>query len=186
MHNTLSDAMDIVRLDVSGSFGTDMGAHVMITELAQLKSYSYEDLYRVGFGTRHIGVWKEERQDWWVGRMHAKNMNMNRNSVAEKTALSSFAKLRSSRHAPLHYIMESPDEVGLGAHLFVVGARAGVRPWEFVDLLANFVGLDPCKDNTSWNEIKMLRAKRKAAKAAKEAGNTVPEPAPKADPGKAD
>ncbi len=39
------------------------------------------------------------------------------------------------------------------------------------------VGLDPCNDNTSWNEIKMLRAKRKAAKAR----NTVPKPAPQSD-----
>ena len=181
MHNAVSDAMDIVRVDVSGSFGTDMGAHVMATKFVQLKSYSYEDLYRVGFGTRHIGVWKEDREDWWIGPIHARNMNINRKSVAEIIAPSSGFKMLSRRNAAFHYIMESPDEVGLGAHFLVVGARAGVRPWEFVDFLANFVGLDPCNDNAKWYEMKRLRSKLKAAKAAAKAKNTVPAPTDNSD-----
>ena len=176
IHSTVSDATDIVRADLGFSFGTDMGAHAMATQYVQLKSYSYEDLYRVGFGTRHIGVWKEEREDWWVGPWHARNMHVKTQSVKLKTGALA-PKLRSGKDVALHFVMESPDEFGMGFHLFVVGGRIGVRPLEFVDLFTNLIGVDLCKDNMSWAERQRMSAMREAAsKKAKDAKSDDDEP----------
>jgi len=144
--NALADATDIVRADVSLSLGTDMGAHAMATKWVQLKSYSYEDLYRVGIGARHLGVWEESRQDWWVGPTHAKRLSMNSEFLAA-VGYGLFPKMCPGKWAPLTYVAESSDEIGVGAHLFVVGFRVGVRPAEIVDLFANLVGQDLCGDN---------------------------------------
>ena len=59
------------------------------------------------------------------------------------------AKIRSGRHAVLGWVHESPDEVGAGFHAFVLGARVGVRPLEFLDFLVSPIGLDLCNDNLS-------------------------------------
>ena len=56
IYNVSADLVDLARFDVSGSLGTDMGAHVMITKFAQLKSYSYEDLYRIGYNLSLIHI----------------------------------------------------------------------------------------------------------------------------------
>ena len=71
IHNAAADATDILRFDVSLSLGTDMGAHFMVTKWLQLKSYSYEGVCRIGIGARHMGAWREERQDWWIGPWHS-------------------------------------------------------------------------------------------------------------------
>jgi len=162
IHNALGDAMDILRLDVSASWGTDMGAHVMATERLQLKSYSYENLYRVGLGTRVIGMWREEREDWWVGSWHAKGARIAGDSVQGLTAALP-EKMRSGPDAAFARFGESPDEIGLGLHAFVIGLRIGLRPMELLDFLADFVGLDLCDDNLRWEERKALReAERRA------------------------
>ena len=142
----LADSTDIVRADVSFSLGTDMGAHVMATKWLQLKSYSYEDLYRVGIGARHFGIWEESRQDWWLGPTHAKCLSMNSQFLAA-VGYGLFPKMCSGKWAPLTYLAESSDEIGVGAHLFVAGFRVGVRPAEIADLFANVVGQDLCGDN---------------------------------------
>ena len=182
IHNMIADATDIIRLDVSGSFGTDMGAHVMLTEFAQLKSYSYEDLYRVGFGSRHIGVWKEARQDWWVCTRHGQDIQLSRESVKEKVGCYAPGRMRAGTEPPFRLFGEWRDEVGLGAHFLVVGARVGVRPFELLDLFTNLVGFDLSKDNSTWEERKAWHAARRAAKEAaakSEAGaETDTEPKP--------
>jgi len=142
----LTDATDIVRADVSLSFGTDMGAHVMLTKWAQLKSYSYEDLYRIGIGPRRLGIWEESRQDSWVGWWRPRNMSLGMNSVAMLTLGMPFG-MRGGEDAAYGWGAESRDEIGIGAHLFVAGFRVGIRPMEIADLFANFVGQDLCKDN---------------------------------------
>jgi len=140
----LTDATDIVRADVSLSFGTDMGAHVMLTELVQLKSYSYEDLYRIGLGPRRLGIWEESREDSWVSGWHTRNMSVGLNSVA---MLGFAMPVGGGLHNGFGWGAESVDEIGVGAHLFVAGFRVGIRPMEIADLFANFVGQDLCKDN---------------------------------------
>jgi hypothetical protein len=156
--NVGSDLMDLARADVSFSLGTDMGAHVMVTKLVQLKSYSYEDLYRVGYNPRMLGVWKEDRQDFWVGPICGGRFRVNSKSIAGLSGEPMMAKARGGRWAAQGILFESPDEVGVGAHLFVIGARVGVRPLEFVDLLASFVGLDLLHDNLSWRQRAAMRA----------------------------
>ncbi|HAK94562.1 MAG TPA: hypothetical protein DCM87_06070 [Planctomycetes bacterium] len=155
LHNTLADALDIVRADVSFSFGTDMGAHVMATQFVQLKSYSYENLYRVGVGTRLVGILEERRDDWWVGPLHSNSIEVKSKSVAD-LSYGLEHKLRSGRYYVMGAAAESADEVGAGIHLFVIGARAGVRPLELLDFLVAPFGLDLCNDNRSIHEYRML------------------------------
>ncbi len=162
LHNMLADSMDIFRADLSASFGTDMGAHLMATQYAQLKSYSYENIYRIGFGKRHVGVWKEDREDWWVGTEHAPNMHIRSESVKVMAAILP-ARVVARAGTPLGLMGESPDEFGIGAHLFVLGFRIGVRPLEFADFLVSPFGLDPCDDNMSWAERQSLRHPKESA-----------------------
>lgn len=164
LYNTVADATDIFRADVSASFGTDMGAHVMATQLVQLKSYSYEDLYRAGIGTRCVGLWKEDRQDWWIGPWCPGGADV-RAETAWVWAPAAPAKMRSGRHAILGWVHESPDEVGVGVHAFVLGARVGARPLEFLDFLVSPVGLDLCNDNLTWAERRAIREARRRASA---------------------
>ncbi len=166
LHSALEDATDIVRLDVSGSFGTDMGAHVMLTKLAQLKSYSYEDLYRVGFDARHIGVWQEDREDWWLGVLHGRKMHVKKKPISGIHSASIVARMRGSKKGIFQFLMESDDEIGVGAHLFVGGFRIGIRPVELLDFFTNLVGIDLCNDNLTWPERQLLYAAGKAAEDA--------------------
>lgn len=153
--NTLADATDVVRADVSVSFGTDMGAHVMITKWAQLKSYSYEGLYRCGLDARRLGLWEEARQDWWLGPKRSQEFGMNSNGVAMLTfGLPGW--VMGHRGDVLGSMTETEDEIGVGAHLFVLGFRVGVRPVEFADMLANLAGQDLCGDNVLWPRLCLL------------------------------
>lgn len=158
IHSTVEDAGDIVRLDVSGAAGTDMGAHIMVSEYAQLKAYNCEDLYRVGVGTRSIGVWEDERNDWWIGPIHPRNFSINSTSVATLSYGLS-GKVKGGRFSAMGMMAESPDEVGFGIHPILVGIRAGVRPVEFVDLLTNLVGYDLLGDNLTWQQRQMMSGK---------------------------
>lgn len=157
IHNALDDTLDLARADLTFSFGTDMGGHVMITKWAQLKSYSYEDVYRVGIGNRMIGLWKDAREDWWVGPIHARNIHINSESIWVKSAGLS-TKVIGGPYFAKALVAEAPDEVGIGVHLFVAGFRVGVRPFEFFDLLANLVGRDPAGDNPTWAMRQQWRA----------------------------
>jgi uncharacterized membrane protein len=169
LYNFVEDAGDIVRLDVSTSWGTDMGAHVMVTKFVQLKSYSYEDLYRAGLGNRMIGAWKEERQDFWIGPMTIGDVKIK----SKSTSVLHYGMLgkmhgmgggRGGKDAAMAWMAESADEVGVGFHLFVVGARIGVRPLEILDFLTAPFGLDICNDNLS---VKQRKAMRQAMQAAR-------------------
>ena len=176
LKNTMADAMDMFRVDASFSLGTDMGAHVMATQFVQLKSYSYEDLYRVGIGTRSVGVWEEEREDWWVGPMHSRNLFARSKGVAVLShALDS--KMRSGRYYVMGVAAESSDEFGVGLHAFVLGIRAGIRPLEILDFLVSPVGVDICGDDKSLAQRRAeerARAQAEAATKAKEAGEEAP------------
>jgi len=163
IYNTAADATEVLRLDVSASLGTDMGAHLMLTRSLQLKSYSYEDLWRVGLGTRIIGMWREDRQDWWVGPWHDPKLHIAARDVRGLTAALP-ERMRSGPDAAFLRWGEGADEVGVGLHAFVLGVRLGLRPMELVDMLANFVGLDPCGDNLSWRERQALHRARRPAK----------------------
>jgi len=167
-----ADATDILRADVSTSLGTDMGAHVMATNWLQLKSYSYEDIYRVGFGMRHIGVWTEEREDWWAGTRHADNVYL-RSKPVRMAAFDLPARLHEGREPPFAFMGESRDEIGLGFHFLAVGMRLGVRPLEIVDLLLCPFGLDLCGDNMTWEERKALRKKKQKEQRPGEEGVSV-------------
>ena len=150
MLNVVGDAGDIARLDVGASVGTDMGAHVMVTKIARLKSYSCDGVYHAGFNMRNLGVWREDREDWAIGPLGGGSVRGTGHWIG------------SPRHALAKggaFLSETGDEVGLGAHLFLVGVRAGVRPWQAVDLLAGLIGLDPGRDNLSWAQRQALRKK---------------------------
>jgi len=150
IYNVGADAADLFRADVSFGFGTDMGLHLMATKYLQFKSYSYEGVTRIGFGTRMIGGITEDREDWWVGSRAIGNCVWRPRARPMAVLPSLATKIQSGVDAPWEAFTESRDEFGLGVHFLVVGFRLGVRPWEFVDLLANFVGLDPCGDNMTW------------------------------------
>ena len=176
IHNLVSDATDVARFDLSFSFGTDMGAHVMATQWVQLKSYSYEDLYRVGYMPRQLGVWKEERDDWWVGPARSRNIHVSFDSV--KLLWHGMLTKRPKGHAGAYGLAaESGDEVGFGAHLFVFGVSAGIRPLEIADLFTSPFGLDLGNDDSTWQQrVAMLEARKKARSAPKtpEAGDDAP------------
>ena len=177
MHSVVSDLTDVLRADVSGSVGTDMGAHLMATKYVQLKSYSYEDLHRLGLTSRMMGLWDEERETNWVGPWPLGRQTL-------QGTLRSVKLGTTPPRTPVERITETrfgetADEVGLGVHFLFGGARLGLRPWEFVDLLANFVFLDPCDDNVTWDERRKLRDEAKARAASEsDALPAVPEPAP--------
>ncbi|NLX25011.1 MAG: hypothetical protein GXY61_03490 [Lentisphaerae bacterium] len=164
------DLTDIFVADASVSLGTDMGAHIMATELLQAKAYSYEDLYRFGLGARRFGIWECEREGWDLSLAHSSRYSWNQKEVAAFTPLSAISGKMSSRSGAKAMFAESVDEFGVGVHLFVVGGRIGFRPLEVVDLFANLLTLDPLHDNLEWRQRQLIRATKKAAKkAAKEA-----------------
>ncbi|MBN2684515.1 MAG: hypothetical protein JXR40_04505 [Pontiellaceae bacterium] len=164
------DLTDIFVADATLSLGTDMGAHVMATELLQAKAYSYEDLYRFGLGARRFGIWECEREGWDFSLVHSSRYSWNQKEVAAFTPLSAVSGKMKSRSGAKAMFAESVDEFGVGAHLFVVGGRVGIRPLEIVDLFANLLTLDPLNDNLDWWQRQSIRAAKKAAKkAAKEA-----------------
>lgn len=177
LKNTLADAMDMLRADVSVSLGTDMGAHVMATQFAQLKSYSYEDLYRTGIGTRSIGVWDEEREDWWLGPFHSRNLHMKSKGVGV-LSYDLESKIRSGRYYVMGVVAESVDEVGAGFHAFVLGARVGVRPLEILDFLVCPFGLDLCNDSKSLAQRQAEERLRARAEAAAERTRRANDPEP--------
>ena len=164
------DLTDIFVADATVSLGTDMGAHVMATELLQVKAYSYEDLYRVGLGARRFGIWECEREGWDLSLVHSSRYSWNQKQVTAIAPLSAVSGKVASRSGAKAMFAESVDEFGVGAHLFVVGGRVGIRPLEIVDLFANLLMLDPLHDNLEWWQRQSIRAAKKAAKkAAKEA-----------------
>lgn len=158
------DLTDIVAADVSFSLGTDMGGHVMVTELVQAKAYSYEDLYRVSIGPRQVGLWECKRDGWNLSLAQSRSMNVQQNAVWTLMPKQSYACKGASKSGAKALFMESVDEIGVGGHLFVIGGRLGIRPLEIVDLFANLLTLDPLKDNPSWTERQALRAAKKEAR----------------------
>ena len=150
--NVGADATDLFRADLSFGCGTDMGFHIMVTKQFQIKSYSYENVTRIGFGTRMIGGIKEDREDWWLGPkvIGPAYWRCRAHPMAVLTSLA--VKTKSDVDAPWETFNETSDEFGFGFHFLVIGARLGIRPWEFIDFLANFVGCDPCGDNTPWEQ----------------------------------
>ncbi len=167
IHNTLEDSLDLVRADVDFGFGTGMGGHVMLTKWVQLKSYSYENVYRFGLGDRIVGLWREDREDWWVGPLHPKEWHATMEPVWAST-IGLPPEAIGEKSFPKTAAVESPDEIGVGGYLFLLGFRVGVRPLEIVDLLANFIGMDPSGDSPTWEQRKLWSATK----------NQPPEPAP--------
>jgi len=168
MHAFVADCTDLARADIGVSFGTDMGAHVMVTQFLQLKSYSYEEVGKIGFGARHIGTWMEDREDAWVGLRSYGETRL------DWTPLAFYApglqqKIEAGFTDPFEVMGESPDEIGFGAHLFIVGFKVGVRPVEILDLLSNLVLADLKHDNLSWEDRKRLHEMAEEAKAAEQA-----------------
>ena len=157
------DLTDIVVAEATFSFGTDMGAHVMATEFLQAKAYSYEDLYSLGIRPRQLGLWKSDREGWNLSLAHSRNMRMNQAGIFTLTPAESLAGKAASKNGAKALMMESVDEFGIGAHLFVIGGHLGIRPLEIIDLFANLIGLDPLHDNLEWMPRRALRAAKKAS-----------------------
>ncbi|MBN2704341.1 MAG: hypothetical protein JXR23_09035 [Pontiellaceae bacterium] len=178
------DLTDIFVADATVSLGTDMGAHVMATELLQVKAYSYEDLYRFGLGARRFGIWECEREGWDFSLVHSSRYSWNQQEVAAFAPLSAISGKMASRSGAKAMFAESVDEFGVGVHLFVVGGRIGFRPLEVVDLFANLLTLDPLHDNLEWWQRQSIRsaekAAKKAAKQAEKEGVKEEQPTPEA------
>ena len=163
------DMTDIVVAEASFSAGTDMGAHVMATELVQLNAYSYEDVYFAGFGPRRVGVTKKERSGQALSLVRSSLYNCHQDDVVSLFSLPGLTGKMSTESGIKAVCMESVDEVGVGAHLFFVGGRVGVRPLEVFDLFAGLFGFDPLHDNLSWYARQSLKkAKKSENNAAKE------------------
>lgn len=160
------DLTDIFVADASVSLGTDMGAHIMATELLQAKAYSYEDLYRFALGARRLGIWECEREGWDLSLVQSSRYSWNQKEVAAFAPLSAISGKMSSRSGTKAMFTESVDEFGVGVHLFVVGGRIGFRPLEVVDLFANLLTIDPLHDNLEWRQRQSIRSAEKAAKKA--------------------
>ncbi len=160
IYNVAEDSMDLVRADVDFGFGTGMGAHVMLTKWAQLKSYSYENVYRFGLGSRVVGLWREDREDWWVGPLHPKDWHASMERVWA-SCIGLPPEALGGTLSPETAAVESPDEIGAGLFVFVFGVRVGVRPLEIADLLADFVGMDISGDSPSWEQRKAWWASQK-------------------------
>lgn len=158
------DLTDIIVADVSVSLGTDMGGHIMLTELIQVKGYSYEDLYRASIGPRQLGLWECEREGWALSLAESNHTKIKQNAVFTLMPKQSYARKASSKFGIKAVAMESIDEVGVGGHLFIIGGRLGIRPLEIVDLFASLFTLDPLKDNLTWQQRRAFRAAKKAAK----------------------
>ncbi len=169
------DLTDIVVADATVSLGTDMGAHVMATELLQVKAYSYEDLYRLGVGPRQIGLWKADREGWNISLVESRNMHFNQKGVLTLAPFESLSGKTASRNGYKALFMESGDEFGIGAHLFVIGGRIGFRPLEVVDLFANLLTFDPLNDNMAWWQRRSIRAAKKSAKQSKAQSEDIDE-----------
>ena len=149
MLNRMADATDMVRLDVSAGLGTDMGFHVMVTKLVRLEAYSIDGIYRAGFSRRCLGIWTEDRESWAVGLLGSMNYRLiNGHWVGSSL---------SASDNPEAVLTESGDEIGLGAHLFIVGVRVGVRPWQILDFITGLVGIDIAGDDLAWEQRNELR-----------------------------
>ena len=165
--NAPGDLMDIGRADLSLSLGTDMGAHIMLTKYVQLKSYAYDDLLRVGSSPRMLGIWREDRDDWWLGPWQSSQMKVQSRKVG---ALSLWqAQRMRSEYAKQGMVAETPDEIGVGFHVFVIGFRVGFRPLELADLFTSPFGLDLAHDDITVSERRKMREARKAAREAEKA-----------------
>lgn len=150
LSNRAADAADIVRLDVSWSLGTDLGAHVMATRLLRVEAYSYDNLARAGFTWGNAGTWEEYRETLALSLL-----GWGKYGWLDE----SWVGIRP----PAYYVGgffpgETWDEIGAGVHLFVVGARVGVRLAQAVDFLFGLLTLDVGSDDLSWPERQSLEA----------------------------
>ena len=132
----------------------------MLTEILQLKGYSYEDVSRAGLAMRAAGVWQENREDLWLGpfpqpgpTLESRGIDLWTYELGDKLGDGSEEAARMVGGRPyLSFCGETGDEIGFGFHLFVVGLRFGVRPVELVDLLSNLVGVDLLNDGLTWEQ----------------------------------
>ena len=149
MLNRIGDAEDMVRFDISLGAGTDMGCHAMVTRLIRFDAYSTDDIYRLGFSRRCLGVWKEDRDSWGFGPFGGMRYTLVKGHWVGSPL--------NALEDPAAFLTESADEIGLGAHLFFVGARVGVRPWQILDFALGFIGLDIAGDDLTWTQRQILR-----------------------------
>jgi hypothetical protein len=123
--NRILDAMDVFR--IRAKVGPGLGVGARITDYFSLYAGESHSLY--------VGL-PGPRQDLGgrglFGREHM------RGAVV--------LGVDASDHLPYapHY---EKSEIGLSAHLLLVGAEVMVSPNEFVDFLAGFLGLDPSQDD---------------------------------------
>ena len=153
MLNRAGDAADIVRADVSVGAGSDMGFHGQATRLLRLEAYSTDGIVRTGYSRRALGVWGEDRDSWGFSLLGGGGQRMNWGHFTGQ------AEVATSD--PRAVFMETADEFGLGFHLFVAGARAGIRPWQIVDFAFGLIGLDFAGDDLSWDQRQDIKEHRR-------------------------
>ena len=164
VHCFAEDLTDIVEVDASFSFGTDMGAHVMATELLQAKAYDYEDVYLAGISPRQFGVRKAERSGWNLSLASSDWNSCHWDNVFALTSATGLSGKMATQNGMKAVCMESVDEIGAGFHLFIFGGRIGIRPLEIIDLFANLLTLDPLHDNLDWTQRQSLKETKKTLK----------------------
>lgn len=147
-----ADVMDVVGVRVA--FGTGLGAYVRATRYVQLgavykgpaerdlphpKDASLRSVPVFTFGTigRYGGAWFEASQEWMLPGWSSRDGDP---LLIDREVIAGYV-------TPHGRGDEWAQSFGLGAHLFLVGAEAEVRPWEIVDLVAGLVGYDPSGDD---------------------------------------
>ncbi len=158
----VADALDVVEANVAIGPGLKVGVEyaVLRTTLGSVQAQ------RLGMDSRQIGAWSErnvafgifpvsllfapfelvkDKGDAWealaVGGFEIGTVGMERTS-REAFATTDVLYLEAVMAGPWHERPGDIASVGAEVHLLLVGARARVKPLEFVDFLLGFVGID--------------------------------------------
>lgn len=143
--NRLLDILDIFKASVGA--GPGFGLEVYATENAWLSYETYRS-WRLALDGRASGVYEEGHfREWHLGS------RVGEEKVAGRIPLWALADMRPYE-APLRpgvpAVPEVPRnawDVGLRAHLALIGAEVLIRPYEFVDFIVGLWGDDISKDD---------------------------------------
>ena len=124
--NRVFDLFDIVRLRLRLGPGLSLGARV--TEAVDFNFGAYASVWAGIHGPRG-----RPAIPWPLGVENLSGIEL---SIIDFTS-------EEGAHGP-HY---GPAEIGISAHLLLIGADIGVEPWDALDFLAGILLLDPNGDD---------------------------------------
>lgn len=145
-------------LDVRGTFGVGLGAHVRATELVQLGAVSMNEAHAVGLMEGRITVVREERNELGVSLLHQYEYRRSGKELLD-VRHPRYGDPGWVRH-PMSWQTEHDRQladVGLGLHLIYVGADATFHLGELWDAVAGLVGFDPSGDDAHGRPLEELQ-----------------------------